>query len=105
VGVAGVVSRSNSDEVAEAELFQSSARVLVLFCGEKCDTQSFFQVGMDCRADDDGLYRVRALGLDHAQFLAEGRHLPESYPQDVRIDRSGVRLAAKNRFRGGEVGS
>jgi hypothetical protein len=55
VGVAGVVSRSNSDEVAEAEPFQSSARVLVLFCGEECDTQSFFQVGMDCRADDDGL--------------------------------------------------
>src|SRR5215208_3540656 len=53
--------------------------------------------------DNDGLYRERAPGLEHAQLAAEDRHLTESYPQDVRVDRSGVCLAAKDRFYGIEV--
>ena len=84
----------SGDEAAEAELFESAARLLVLFCGKECGTQSLFQFGMECRVDHDGLYRVGAPGLDHAQLIAEGRRLSEMYPQDVGVDRSGVRLTA-----------
>ena len=84
----------SGDKAAEAELFKSSARLLVLFCGEECGAQSLFQLWIEGGAHDDGLYRVRTPGLDHAQLIAEGRHLPESYPQDVGVDRSGVGLVA-----------
>jgi hypothetical protein len=55
VGVEGVIFLAHGDEAAEAELFQSSARALVLFCGEESDAQSLFQFGMECRANYDGL--------------------------------------------------
>ena len=73
MGVEGVVFGISGDEAAEAELFESAARLLVLFCGKECGTQSLFQYGMECRVDHDGLYRVGAPGLDHAQLIAEGR--------------------------------
>ena len=94
MGVEREVFEVCGDEAAEAELLQSSARLLVLFGGEECGAKSLFQIWTECRADYDGLYRVRTPGHDHAQLIAEGRHLSESYPQDVGVDRSGVGLAA-----------
>ena len=89
-----VVFEVRGNEAAEAELFQCSARLLVLFCGKECGAQSLFQLWIEDGAHDDGLNRIRASGLDHAQLIAEVRRLSESYPQDVGVDRSGVGLAA-----------
>ena len=47
----------SGDEPAEAELFQSSARLLVLFCGEECGAQSLFQLWIEGGAHNDGLLR------------------------------------------------
>ena len=104
MGVKGIVFLVHGDEAAEAELFQSSARLLVLLCGEERGAQSLFEFGGECRVDHDGLYRVGPPGFDHAQLFAEDGRLSESYPQDVGVDRCDVRLAAKDRSYGVQVG-
>src|SRR5215212_2830873 len=83
VSIEGVILLANGDEAAEAEPFQEMPGALIVFRGEECRAQSFFQFWMECRADYHRLYRERAPGLDHAQTLAEVRHLSEPYPQDV----------------------
>jgi hypothetical protein len=42
-----VVFLAHGDEAAEAELFQSSARLLVLFYGKECGAQSMFQLWIE----------------------------------------------------------
>ena len=104
MGVKGVVFGVSGDKAAEAELFEGSARLLVLFGGEECGAKSLFQVWAECRADYDGLYRVGAPGFDDAQLFAEGRGLSESYPQDVGVDRCGVGPTIQNSLYGVQVG-
>ena len=105
MGVEGVGSLVSGDEAAEAELLQSSARLLVLFGGEECGAKSLFQIWTECRADYDGLYRVGAPGFDDAQLFTEGGRLSESYPQDVGVDRCGVGPTIQNSLYGVQVGS
>ena len=104
MGVEGVVFRANSNEVAEAELLQDMVRAVILFYGEEGSAEALFQLLVECRVDDDGLYRVRAPGVDHTQIFAEGRCLLESYSQDVGVDRCGVGFAADDRVYGVQVG-
>src|SRR5215211_3551426 len=75
VSVERIVVLAHGDEMAEAEPFEYRPGALIVFRGEEGVAQPFFQAWMECRADNDGLYRERAPGLDHAQPLAEGRHL------------------------------